>query len=715
MIKHVTKQGLVYGGVLLLAVLIIFHLKFGLAIIWPGNDRWLYGWSSDMLPDICTWQYYRYSPLWQGAPGVFIGYGHPQVTGIGNTNIVPLIGMPLKLLNGWLPEHFQYLGFFLFACYGLQAWFADRLLAILGLELGPWRLGGVIIALMAAPFLDRYCHLALCAHWIILAALCIYFSGRMGTRKKLWGYGALSFAAILIHPYLILFPLLIAVADGIKRARQERKWGYFFVFLLSSILPVIAGAYISGMFSLDMSGGSAGGFGVYSSNLNTFWNNLGKTNLSILSLPSYGTGQYEGYAYLGAGVLLLWISLFVQKDFYLALKRSLRSHWPLLIVLVIALIYALAFRLTWNAHLLWDPKLGERTFVYRMASVFRSSGRYIWLPFYIMLFIPVIYYGHRLQQRKIWSAVVVSGVLLLQIMDLSRALQRGVFEENYQVGSDWVSLAALCKEANMVCTYPLFQRDLVVTDDIQYLTAALAPLQIPITAGHLPRPDLAAQQKMTDTLQAMSDEGRWLLDPKAILLTKPQEIAYFVSLQDRQEIKIRSLGAYRIIYAVVNRYFDSVCTSMNLPYSEIKVTGLADYLKTQNSQYIMVLVSQDEASAALKPGMREALGTFSPVLGGIQQNEAYAAICYKGKIIKEAKTPKGQDLDMKYTLQNRENGPVLFELRATSQNKQYPYLKVNGKEMHHLNRGINIFIFDEQMQLIAQDYVDLYKTYYMNR
>ncbi|WP_222165446.1 DUF6311 domain-containing protein [Edaphocola aurantiacus] len=691
-----------------LIVILVFHLKFGLAILLPSHDAWLYGRGSDMLPDICTWQYYRYSPLGQGALGVFNGYGYPQVTGVGNTNIVPLIGMPLKLFNRWLPEHFQYLGLFLFTCYLLQAWFADRLLAALQLPVGYWRFTAVVVILLAAPFLDRFAHLALCAHWLILAALATYFSVGLSQARALRNYSILSFAAILTHPYLILFPLLVAFADGLQRIRKNEKWITLFVFPLVSIVSIWLGAFLSGVFSLAMGSSSAGGLGVYNSNLNTFWNNIGKSNFAPLDLPAF-EGQYEGYAYLGLGVLILWVTLLFQKTFRKALLRTMQQHWPLFIVLFAALIYAYAFNITFNKLELLNFHLERYPRLNNMLSIFRSSGRYIWLPYYILLIIPFVYYGHKLKLQRKWSAGLLLCILLIQIADMAKAIQRGIIQDNYTVSKEWTLLATLAKEAKVVYTYPVFQRDLVTPDDAQYLTSILAPLQIPITAGHLPRPDAPARQNMVDTLSQIHESGQWSLAKGSILITTKEKVPYFIDLQARHAIKMRRLGDYRILYSVDNQHIDNVSDRLGIPRDSIQAISLAAFLE-EHKAHTIVILSADEASRSLKPYMRAELSRFSPLLGNIQDWEAYAAVWSHGKMLQEQKLAKGSTLDMKYTVAN-----VPIKLRATSGIEQAPYLIVNGSEMQHLSRGVNVFVFNDSLQLARQMTFDLYETYYANR
>ena len=697
----------IYYFLLGLVVLTVFQLKFGLSILLPSNDAWLYGYGSDMLPDICTWEYYRYSPLSEGAWCTFKGYAHPQVTGIGNTNIVPLIGMPLKLFNQWLPEHFQYFGIFLFTCYILQAWFADRLLAVLKLPVGYWRFSAVVITILAAPFLDRFNHLALCAHWLILAALATFFASGLSRTKALARYTALSFASVLIHPYLILFPLMVAFANGLQRMKQH--WTSVFIFPTLSIAGILLGAYLSGIFSLSMGSSNAGGFGEYSSNLNTFWNNIGKTNFAALNLPTRFDGQYEGYAYLGAGVLVLWITLLVQKRFYQSLFHKIRQYWPLMIVLVFALGYACAFMITINKLTLFDPHLERHQYLYNKLSIFRSSGRYIWLPYYIILLVPFVYYGRQLQSDSKRSAIILICILLIQVGDMGKAVQRSIIHDNYKVSKEWPQLAKFAAQVSTVYTHPLYERHLLSPDDMQYLTAALASRQIPITAGHLPRPDGKAMQLMIDSLREMTASGHWNLDPGGILITTEEKAARFILLQERQEIAVRRLGSYRILYPLTNRHADSVANQLGLPLDSIRAIGLAAFLEA-NKAHTMIILTVDEASRALQPGMRAELSRFSPMLGGIGEWEAYAAIWHQGSMLKEQKMAKGSDVALDLPVSN-----AAVRLRATSGAQEQPYLEINGEGQQKLRRGVTVFVFDDQMQLLTRTNFDLFETYYGNR
>ncbi|MDT4850621.1 hypothetical protein FQZ97_847740 [compost metagenome] len=214
---------------------------------------------------------------------------------------------------------------------------------------------------------------------------------------------------------------------------------------------------------------------------------------------------------------------------------------------------------------------------------------------------------------------------------------------------------------------------------------------------------------MIDTLSQIHDSGQWSLGKGSILITTKEKVPYFIDLQTRQAIMVRKLGDYRIIYSVDNLHIDSVSDRMGILRDSIQAISLAAFLEEYKTQTIVVL-SADEASQSLKPHMRAELSRFSPLLGNIQGWEAYAAIWSHGKMLQEQKLPKGSILDMEYTVAN-----VPIKLRATSGIEQAPYLIVNGSEMQHLSRGVNVFVFNDSMQLVRQATFDLYETYYANQ
>jgi hypothetical protein len=97
------------------------------------------------------------------------------------------------------------------------------------------------------------------------------------------------------------------------------------------------------------------------------------------------SGDYEGFSYLGFGMLILGILglvkfLEVDKKKYFILKRI----FPLLTVSVLLIIFALSNRIVLGQHEILSYRLPD------FFCVFRASGRMI-LPMYYLIYLCVFY------------------------------------------------------------------------------------------------------------------------------------------------------------------------------------------------------------------------------------------------------------------------------------------------------------------------------------
>lgn len=113
----------------------------------------------------------------------------------------------------------------------------------------------------------------------------------------------------------------------------------------------------------------AQGFGQYSADLLTFVNPMERSSF-LAGLPQR-TGQYEGFAYLGAGVLFLLILAIV-----IVVRRRRPSAFALarFVPLMVAVSAMGGGRVVMDLQSLYAP-------VMPLADAFRASGRFVW-PLY---------------------------------------------------------------------------------------------------------------------------------------------------------------------------------------------------------------------------------------------------------------------------------------------------------------------------------------------
>eukprot|EP01034_Spumella_vulgaris_P003259 gene3259-4202_t len=162
-----------------------------------------------------------------------------------------------------------------------------------------------------------YGHEALMAHFLVLAAL----------QRSLvpWRWGpwlALGACSVLVHPYLALMTGVLGIGAALSAlALRELAPGRLAMQAAASLALCGALAWAAGYFIGGGSQVSSGGHGFFSANLLTWadpmnWQaflaqhgrDVARGREWSLLLPPQvqaTAGQYEGFAYLGAGVLVL--------------------------------------------------------------------------------------------------------------------------------------------------------------------------------------------------------------------------------------------------------------------------------------------------------------------------------------------------------------------------------------------------------------------------
>ena len=169
--------------------------------------------------------------------------------------------------------------------------------------------------------------------------------------------------------------------------------------------------YGTGLFGLGAKNLELGGFGMYSWNLNELVNPL-QYSVFFKELPTGTKGQYEGFSYLGLGNLLILpfaLFLFLQGD---AARRRSSFFLPLGMAAILYILYALSDKAFLGAAPLWDISLPAP--VESLASLFRSSGRFIWPVYYLL----VLFGLASILRNYRWPALVFGLALVLQYIDL---------------------------------------------------------------------------------------------------------------------------------------------------------------------------------------------------------------------------------------------------------------------------------------------------------
>ena len=457
---HAFAIGALFGA-------IIFIWIYGAKIIDPTYTTWIFVRPDDVTQHHLGWLYYRRSD-WTFPIGLTEGLYSEGKVSCMFTDAIPLLAVFFKILSPILPENFQYFGLWGVTCFALNGGFGAALLYRIKPSLIYTSIGSLFYALFP-PTMNRITHHnSLGAIWLLLIAMILFLDHNRKYKHKftpvvLWC--VLGMLAVLIHMYFIpmIFTAMIGylIISFFKDKNYLRTACTFGCTTVTCVLTM----WIIGAFHGDSSY-SDGGFGYYSANINTFFNSSDRSKF-IKSMNTMD-GQYEGFGYLGLGALLcLFIAFLViicliekkeGKFFKNALDIIKKYRWELIAagsVFCVGFCWAVSTRVALNGRVLIDIQIPERLRV--KLSIFRASGRFIWLPCLIVL-TTALGTMSKMTQKTLYTALVLCS--MIQAVDLRdwRNVFHGEYTRNLSMYKDRLSCSrweALTDGANEIVFVPL--------------------------------------------------------------------------------------------------------------------------------------------------------------------------------------------------------------------------------------------------------------------
>ena len=390
-------------------------LLLGPAPLDPTNLSWL---SGDPSTYYIGWELFRQDPHLHWPLTFTDRLGYPLGDSIAFMDPNPLLLMLLKPLSLLLPTPFQYLGIAAVLAGSLQFFFAARLFRLL---LG-CNVFGVLLPslffLMAPPMAYRLAgHYALANHWLLVAALCLFVrlqkaaSDRM-CKLVLW-CGLLGGVAVGVNFYLA-FMVLVVVSAGVITAWWRHRLGLKTVRGIFAAIGVacLISALALGLIRSD-GGYGGGGYREFSMNLLAPIDPGTFGALFLPSMPHFSALQYEGYNYLGAGVLILAIILLPSFLRSRVGRLTAAEVVPLAVGCLVLTTLAVSTKVTAGSVLVAD--LDPHESLTKYLSVFRASGRLFWAPYYVILTAILATAFALWRPRK--AAVLMTVALLVQFAD----------------------------------------------------------------------------------------------------------------------------------------------------------------------------------------------------------------------------------------------------------------------------------------------------------
>ncbi|MGE0042359.1 MAG: DUF6311 domain-containing protein [Vicinamibacterales bacterium] len=409
-----------------------FLASLGTPVLDFRNIRWLMP-EGDARIHYLGWHMFRHEP-WHLPPGLTTTFGYPVGTSIGNTDSVPILALLFKALGPLLPAgDLQYFGLWLFLSFTLLGVFGALLMRTATRSLALQALGAACFVL-SPLIVHRLGHIGLTAHWLLVAGLWLHFAwpGQLTSRAAWTGWACLAVVSGLTHPYLGVMVMTLAGAFGAGAVLARPRAAVRHAAALVAVTVLFTSAlWTAGYFTV---GGSdnldAGGFGAYSMNLfSPFVATPGSTTYPVETFPGMPYVSFEGFAYLGAGALLLLVvAVALQAWRPRRLARSAGRHAPLLLACAFLTLMALGNRIQAGPWVLaeYDAAwLGP-------LRVLRANGRMFWPVAYLMLFFGLATVAGRARQRVAVGLLLVAA--LLQAADVrdayaaARALGRQAWE-----------------------------------------------------------------------------------------------------------------------------------------------------------------------------------------------------------------------------------------------------------------------------------------------
>ena len=496
---------------------LIFILTTGGKIISPYFTYWISEISSEIQVPWFVWLYFQNTAMLQfplfAAPGYGIEIlGQMDSTTIPMNDAIPLFAILFKMLRSIFTDTIQYFGLWIYCSFLLQFFFAKKILDLFIND----KTTSFILALffVISPVLFHRLdleHVALFGHWAILAA--IYCLLNKETKYQNWLI--LIIVSLLISGYIASMVLGIYIFAQIYSLfiKSEEKISHI-IKLLGTVAIFF---FASSVIGYDLNAGDyfVGGFGNYRFNINSFFDPaptnwpIGSSNLGAHSwssimpdlkgAPLSTSGDYEGFGFLGIGVIALGI-----YSFFLLLKNPTtvlnKRVLPLIVLASVCLICSMSNEIMFNETEIFTYNIPS--FLKQYTNSLRASGRFIW-PTYYLLYIGIFVLSYRNTKKEFFKIIIIS-LFLIQIYDSLDMFQyvRNRFNASstapqvtsslYMKADYWKEFAAKYKRVRLI------PPDGIDSNVFFEVTLYAAENNMPIDSVYLPRYDRKKAEKLRE-------------------------------------------------------------------------------------------------------------------------------------------------------------------------------------------------------------------------
>ncbi|MDR3238216.1 MAG: DUF6311 domain-containing protein [Spirochaetia bacterium] len=407
---------------------LFFIYVYGITILDFTYTDWLMNGGGDLPLHYFGWRLFRNS-AWYFPIGMMDNIVYPLKESIIYTDSIPLFAVISKLFSPILPHNFQYFGLFGILCYILQGGIGGIIVKKIGGDTIQACIGSFFFTFSTVMLWRMYVqashahilhsHTSLAAHFIILLCILVFLSSRTYSKiKRTLVYSGLLCLSAVIHMYFVLMVFIFMCFDLLSDYLHTRNWKKQLLTITISCSALLITMLCFGAF-YSHSKSSAGGLGFLSANINALFNPQG-TSCFLKDLPLAKAGQYEGYSYLGLGIIVCLIMIFSQIIFNARNTLNLikytenKTNIALVVgIILVFTIFALSPAITFNQHVLFTYVLPKA--IRNMLATFRSTGRMTWPVIYIIT-VFCIWYLIAMCSKK--AVILLLFFVFVQFLDL---------------------------------------------------------------------------------------------------------------------------------------------------------------------------------------------------------------------------------------------------------------------------------------------------------
>jgi hypothetical protein len=501
---------LVAAGVGALWAASLFDWSFvtGRHAFWQFPRGTIGGSESDMATYLVAYFYYVQSP-WALPLFYVSALGTPGGTNVIFTDFVPAVGLVGKLVHSITGAAINLYGGYLFLCFVLPGVMMALMLIAARIRYALAAVLGAIFASTTPAMLWRWGHVPLQAHYLLIGALALYL---FSLKKRAWRGLAATWVGYLILAYLTNIYLFAMVGivwlcvliqrrlDGLSTTPSAVGTGALTVVAVSVVIA-LGGQFGAGTpLPFDLS------YGHLSMNLASPFvpQSSGLFPWGKRVIDATG-GQYEGFNYLGLGLLLA--SLLVLPAEVGWLTRNIKRHAALFVAFVVLTAFAISNRVYVGHWLLFELPLPH--YFPAIVGTFRSSGRFFWLICYAQIAMVVVLCFRHSQPL---IAACLAGAAIVQLLDvqpLREQIIASIAERPDVTQLDPGQVTRLVLEARSIDVVPSFQcsnREQEALANVQ-LMLATARANIPINSVYLARYNYGVSWR--DLLRRPTRETLW--------------------------------------------------------------------------------------------------------------------------------------------------------------------------------------------------------------